>query len=176
MKSKSIARILAAFLLLTPALSGGAEESPGFSAGSVSRGTVRVSFRYPEECAVADEGDIGTCIYLTENEYVALMIPKAEQSGTAWVRGAIGDSGEITALSEHMNVFAVHGDANHRMSRLDVVEVGLDLPDGTGLVACAYAPYGSTGIYELLLTVLDSVTDTAALEEWLGTVWIPGLA
>ena len=31
-----------------------------------------------------------------------------------------------------MNVFAVHGDENHRMPYLDVVGIGVNLPDGTG--------------------------------------------
>ena len=45
--------------------------------------------------------------------------------------------------------------------------------DGTGLIVCAYCPYGHTEVYELLLTVLGSITDKAALKDWLNNVWIP---
>ncbi|MBO5534184.1 MAG: hypothetical protein J6B53_02140 [Clostridia bacterium] len=122
---------------------------------------------------IVDEGSIGTLVYLTESDYISLMIPKGKMSGTAAVHDYIGDFGEITELSETMNVFAVHGDENHRMPYLDVVEIGVNLPDGTGLIVCAYCPYGHTEVYELLLTVLGSITDTAVLEDWLNGVGIP---
>ena len=96
-------------------------------------------------------------------------------SGTAAVQDYIGDFGEITELSDSMNVFAVHGDENHLMSYMDVVEIGVNLPDGTDLIVCAYCPYGHTEVYELLLTVLGSITDTAALKDWLNGVWIPAV-
>ena len=59
------------------------------------------------------------------------------------------------------------------MPYLDVVEIGVNLPDSTSLVVCAYCPYGHTEVYELLLTVLESITDTTALEDWLNNIWIP---
>ena len=105
--------------------------------------------------------------------YITLMIPKGRMSRTAAVHDYIGDFGEITELSETMNVFAVHGDENRRMSYLDVVEIGANLPDGTGLIVCAYCPYGHTKVYDLLITVLSSITNTTVLENWLNNEWIP---
>ena len=92
---------------------------------------------------------------------------------TAAVIENIGDGEFVTELSENMNVFAVHGDTNHRMPGLDVVEAGINLPDGTGMVACTYCRYGHTEVYDLLLKILDSITDTTALKGWLENVWLP---
>ena len=173
MKSREISLLLTLIVALLPILSCNADEIPAMSTGYVSRGSTRVSFQYPAACEIVDEGSIGTLVYLSESDYISLMIPKGKMSGTAAVHDYIGDFGEITELSETMNVFAVHGDENHRMPYLDVVEIGVNLPDGTGLIVCAYCPYGHTEVYELLLTVLGSITDTAVLEDWLNGVWIP---
>ncbi len=173
MKSKAISLFLMLIVALLPLLHCIADEIPAMSTGHVSRGSTRVAFQYPGGCGIVDEGSIGTCVYLTESDYVTLMIPKGMLSGTAAVCDLIGDPGAITDLSDSMNVFAVHGDENHRMPYLDVVEIGVDLPDGTGVVVCAYCSYGHTEIYGLLLTVLGSITDPAALEEWLSAVWLP---
>lgn len=173
MKSRVISLLLALIVASLPILSCNADEIPAMSTGYVTRGSTRVSFQYPAACEIVDEGSIGTLVYLTESDYITLMIPKGRMSGTAAVHDYIGDFGEITELSETMNVFAVHGDENHRMPYLDVVEIGVNLPDGTGLIVCAYCPYGHTEVYELLLTVLGSITDTAVLEDWLNGVWIP---
>ena len=148
-------------------------ESQSVSTGFVSRGSVRIAFQYPTECEIVDEGSIGTSVYLNETDYVTLMIPKKKRSGTAAVFENIGDGEFVTELSENMNVFAVHGDTNHRMPGLDVVEAGINLPDGTGMVACTYCRYGHTEVYDLLLKILDSITDTTALKGWLENVWLP---
>ena len=148
-------------------------ESQSMSTGFVSRDSVRIAFQYPSECKIVDDGSIGTYIYLNETDYVTLMIPKKRQSGTAAVIDNIGDGELVTELSENMNVFAVHGDMNHRMPNLDVVETGINLPNGTGIVACTYCSYGQTEVYDLLLHILDSITDTTALKGWLENVWLP---
>ena len=173
MKSRGHSLLLMLIVALLPLLPCNADEMPDMVTGYVSRGSTRVAFQYPTDCEIVDEGSIGTYVYLTENDYVTLMIPKGRLSGTAAVHDYIGDFGEITELSETMNVFAVHGDENHRMSYLDVVEIGVNVPDGTGLIVCAYCPYGHTEVYDLLLTVLSSITNTTVLENWLNNVWIP---
>ena len=173
MKPRGLSLLLMLIVTLLPLLPCSADEMPGMTTGYVSRGSTRVAFQYPSGCEIVNEGSIGTYVYLTENDYVTLMIPKGKLSGTAAVHDYIGDFGEITELSDSMNVFAVHGDTNHRMPFLDVVEIGVNLPDGTGLVVCTYCPYGHTEVYDLLLTVLSSITDTTVLEEWLNNEWIP---
>ncbi len=173
MKSRGISLLLLLIVTLLPLLPCSADEMPDMTTDYVSRGSTHVAFQYPTGCKIVDEGSIGTYVYLTESDYVTLMIPKRKLSGTVAVHDYIGDFGEITELSDSMNVFAVHGDANHRMPYLDVVEIGVNLPDGTGLVVCTYCPYGHTEVYDLLLTVLASITDTTVLEDWLNDVWIP---
>ena len=168
---RNTAAVLLAIIIFSGVL---AEDSDILlSTACVSRGSNRVPFQYPEACRMVDEGSIGTYVYLTESDYVTLMIPKKNLSGTEAVREAIGDFGEILELSDSMNVFAVHGDENHRMPFLDVVEIGVNLPDGTGVMVCTYCPCGQTEVYDLLLTILDSMTDTAVLEDWLNDVWMP---
>ena len=173
MKSRVISLLLALIVALLPILPCNADEIPAMSTGYVSRGSTRVAFQYPAGCEIVDEGSIGTLLYLTESDYISLMIPKGKMSGTAAVHDYIGDFSEITELSETMNVFAVHGDENHRMSYLDVVEIGVNLLDGTGLIVCAYCPYGHTEVYDLLITVLSSITNTTVLDNWLNNEWIP---
>ena len=172
MKSRVITLLLTLIVALLPILPCNADEIPAMLTGYVSRSSTRVAFQYPAGCEIVDEGSIGTLVYLTESDYISLMIPKGKMSGTAAVHDYIGDFGEITELSETMNVFAVHGDENHRMPYLDVVEIGANHPDGTGLIVCAYCPYGHTEVYDLLITVLSSITNTTVLENWLNNVWI----
>ncbi|MBQ6528221.1 MAG: hypothetical protein IJI38_06825 [Clostridia bacterium] len=164
------------FPALTGSLSGMGAHSADrvrMSTGTVSRGSRRVTFQYPAECELVEEGSPGTIVRLNENEYVTLMIPGGNLSGTAAVHEMMGAVEEVRELSDSMNVSAVHGDLNHRMPYLDVVEIGINTADGTGIVACAYAMYGNTQIYDLLLTVLRSITDPEPLEKWLNEVWIP---
>ena len=170
---KGIRLLLMLIVTLLSILPSSADDISGTKTGYVSRGSTRVVFQCPGGCEIVDEGSIGTLVYLTESDYISLMIPKGKMSGTAAVHDYIGDFGEITELSETMNVFAVHGDENHRMPYLDVVEIGVNLPDGTGLMVCTYCSYSHTEVYELLLTVLESISDTAVLEDWLSNVWIP---
>ena len=141
--------------------------------GSVSRGSVTIPFRYPDGCEYEDEGSIGTLVHLNETDYVSLMIPKGKLTGTAAVHDYIGDSGEVTELSDRMNVFAVHGDENHRMPYLDVVEVGVNLPTGDNVIICAYSSYGNTAVYDLLMTIVHSMLDAEELDAWLVDTWIP---
>ena len=172
MKSRGLSLLLMLVVTLLHLLPCSADGTPDMTTGYVSRGSIRVAFQYPGVCEIVDEGSIGTYVYLTENDYVTLMIPKGKMSGTAAVHDYIGDFGEITELSDSMNVFAVHGDENHRMPYLDVVEIGVNLPDGTGLIVCAYCPNGHTEVYDLLITVLSSITNTTVLEDWLNNEWI----
>ena len=173
MRSRGISLLLMLIVTLLPLLPCSADDMPDTTTGYVCRGSTRVSFQYPSECEFVDEGSIGIYVYLNESEYITLMIPKRNLSGTSGVHDLIGDYGEIIELSETMNVFAVHGDGNHRMPYLDVAEIGVNLPDGSGVIVCAYCPYGRTEVYDLLLTVLGSMTDTTVLEDWLNNVWLP---
>ena len=136
-------------------------------------GAHQLCFRYPACCALTDEGKIGTFIALNDDEYIVLCFSQNGLNGTEQLRDYIGSAEHITVLSDSMHIFSVHGDDNHRMPWLDIVETGINLPDGAGLVATAFCRYGQTEVYDLLLTVLHSVTDTALMEDWLVQTWLP---
>ena len=89
MKSREISLLLTLIVALLPILSCNADEIPAMSTGYVSRGSTRVSFQYPAACEIVDEGSIGTLVYLTESDYISLMIPKGKMSGTASVHDCI---------------------------------------------------------------------------------------
>ena len=76
MKSRVISLLLTLIVALLPILPCNADEIPAMSTGYVSRGSTRVAFQYPAGCEIVDEGSIGTLVYLTESDYISLMIPK----------------------------------------------------------------------------------------------------
>ena len=89
MKSREISLLLTLIVALLPILSCNADEIPAMLTGYVSRGSTRVSFQYPAACEIVDEGSIGTLVYLTERDYVSLMIPKGKMYDTAAVHDYI---------------------------------------------------------------------------------------
>ena len=140
---------------------------------AVTNGVKTVSFLYPASCCIVDDGSLGVFVYLNGAEYVALSIPGRHVSGTEKLRENIGDDSKIRVLTDNMYVFAVHGDENHRRPDADIVCVGLNLPDGTGIIANADCRYGQTGIYPVLLNIVASMTDAEPLKVWLDEEWLP---
>ena len=57
--------------------------------------------------------------------------------------------------------------------RFVYVEVGLNLPGGVDVVVASQCRYGDTAVYDLLLTIVGSLTDAAPLQTWLEETWIP---
>ena len=55
------------------------------------------------------------------------------------------------------------------------VEGGLKLPGGVDVVVASQCLYGDTAVYDLLLTIVGSLTDAAPLQTWLEETWIPSL-
>ncbi len=171
MKRRITAIVLCLLLLLT--LVGHAEEEPRLVEGSATNGKQEVQFLYPETCAYLNEGKIGTFVYLDEDNYITLCVPKPGVTGVEDLHDVMGNVGEIIALSDDLQLSTVHGDTNHFMPDLDVVEIGINLSDGGNVVVCTFCPYGATEVYDLLLTVVSSMTDATLLEEWLTDEWIP---
>lgn len=58
-------------------------------------------------------------------------------------------------------------------NRFVYVEVGLNLPGGVDVVVASQCRYGDTAVYDLLLTIVGSLTDAAPLQTWLEKTWIP---
>ena len=171
MKRRITAIVLCLFLSLT--LAGHAEEEPRWVEGYVIRGSQRIAFLYPEGCEIEIEDSIGTAVFLDDGNYVALAIPRGGVSGVDDLLARMLDSEAIVRLSEDMHVCGVHGDDNHRMPYLDIVSIGINLPDGGNVGLAAFCDYGTTEVYDLLLTIVSSMTDAALLEEWLTNEWIP---
>ena len=152
-----------------------AEETNKLVSCVVTNGAKQAAFLYPDYCYIEDDDTLGVFVYLNDTDYVAISIPNRGLSGTEKLRENIGDDASIHVLTDDMNVFATHGDDNHHRPNVDIVAVGIDLPDGTGIIANAECNNGTTEIYDVLLTIVDSFTDASTLETWLADEWIPNV-
>lgn len=172
MKKKNVFPLIVmlCFLLMTGSL---ADEAAPLASYVVRNGARQASFSYPEGCYIFDDGSLGVFVYHDAASYVAVSIPGRGMSGTEKLRENIGDDRKILTLSNDICVFAVHGDDNHQRPHADIVCVGVNLPDGMGILANADCPAGQTAIYDVLLCIVDSLTDAAVLQEWLENEWMP---
>ena len=69
-----------------------------------------------------------------------------------------------------MQIFFFTLEEKWEEKRFAYVEVGLNLPGGVDAVV---APSAATAVYDLLLTIVGSLTDAAPLQTWLEETWIP---
>ena len=152
-------------LLIFPSMAT-AKEKP-LATAFATDGKTEIPFSYPEGLEVINEGRIGTTVYLDENNYVAVCVPGNNRSGTEALRDNMGDAAPVFSLSDDLHVAFVPNVDNHWMPRMDVINVSIDLPEGNGLVLSAFCEYGSTQVYDLLVTIVGSVTDAAPLAQWL---------
>ena len=169
---KRVLSALMALLLLIPA-AGSAEEAPMLLESYASRGARQVTFAYPEGCTVEVEDKIGTMVFMDDETYVVVVVTHKGSSGIDEIREAIGDSSLIFALTDDMHLYATHGIPNFPWMGSDIVEVGINLPGGVDVVVTAQCLYGDTAVYDLLLTIVASLTDAAPLQTWLEETWIP---
>jgi len=136
-----------------------------------------VKFCCPENYRIENDGDIGTLVYLNDTEYIAISIPKNGLTGVEQLHKNINSDDRIVALSDDLHVFAAHGEELLPFFKNnDIVEIALNLPDGTGIIANVFCDCGDTEIYDLLLVLLNSIADAPsleALENWLRQEWIP---
>ena len=150
---------------------------PATAEGYATTGGRRVTFRYPASCRMEYDDTIGTIVYLTDMDTVAVIVTKEGESGLERLRDNLFPQEDlIFSLSDSLHVFASHGDeygTSFFLRGKDVVEIGLNLPDGTGVIVNSFCDYGHTEIYDVLLTIFGSITDSAQLEAWLKDVWIP---
>ena len=169
---KRVLSALMALLLLIPAAAS-AEEAPMLLESYASRGARQVTFAYPEGCTVEVEDKIGTMVFMDDETYVVVVVTHKGSSGIDEIREAIGDSSLILTLSDDMQLYATHGIPNFPWMGSDIVEVGINLPGGVDVVVTAQCLYGDTAVYDLLLTIVASLTDAAPLQTWLEETWIP---
>ena len=162
MKKRVLAALMALLLLIPAAAS--AEEAPMLLESYASCGARQVTFAYPEGCTVDARDKVGT-----------LVVTKKGNSGIDEIQENIGDSSLILTLSDDMQLYATHGIPNFPWMGSDIVEVGINLPGGVDVVVTAQCLYGDTAVYDLLLTIVGSLTDAAPLQTWLEETWIPSL-
>lgn len=171
---KRVLSALMALLLLIPA-AGSAEEAPMLLESYASCGARQVTFAYPEGCTVDARDKVGTLVSIDENTSVSVVVTKKGNSGIDEIQENIGDSSLILTLSDDMQLYATHGIPNFPWMGSDIVEVGINLPGGVDVVVTAQCLYGDTAVYDLLLTIVASLTDAAPLQTWLEETWIPSL-
>lgn len=74
-----------------------------------------------------------------------------------------------------MQIFFFTLEEKWEEERFVYVEVGLNLPGGVDVVVASQCLYGDTAVYDLLLTIVGSLTDAASLQTWLEETWIPSV-
>ncbi len=192
---KSLSILLMLLVLLTSAACHAEEttqnpESVSKLAESyATNGHHEVWFSYPEECEVIVEGKIGTCVFLNETDYVAINLEPERYTLADYISEYEDnpDDGirllpecEINILSDEMAVVSIRNEyVGLAETYYDYVMVGVALPDGSFVAAMATCPSensAKTGVYDLFLTILNSMTDATPVENWLNDVWLPSAA
>ena len=172
---KTRCRVFAVALAMIFCVCACAEEISIQETYTVKDGSKEATFSYPQGCTIEDEGPpLGVIIRLDTENYIAVSIPQKNKTGTQKLLENIGDEQKIIQLTDEMHVFASHGESNHPMlSRLDIVEVGIDLGKHMGVIVNITCPYGQTEIYEAAMMIVESLTEDTAFSEWMTETWIP---
>lgn len=74
-----------------------------------------------------------------------------------------------------MQIFFFTLEEKWEEKRFVYVEVGLNLPGSVDVVVASQCLCEDTAVYDLLLTIVGSLTDAAPLQTWLEKTWIPSL-
>ncbi len=190
---KSLSILLMLLVLLTSATCHAEETTqnpesvPKLAESYVTNGHHEVWFSYPEECEVLVEGKVGTCVFLNETDYVAINLEPEHYTLADYISENEDDpdngirfvtESEIYVLSDDIAVVSIRDELIVR-TYLDYVKVGVALPDGSFVIVMAACPSensAETGVYDLLLTILNSMTDATPVENWLNDVWLPFVA
>ena len=151
------------------------DESTETTQYSIKNESKHITFTYPSYCSLEDEDSMGVIVRLDTLNYVSISIPRRNISGTRKLSDNIGDDTKILMLQDDIHIFAIHGDDNHHMPNVDIVEIGLNLPENTGLIVNVTAEYGHTEIYDVLMTIIKSLKDTDSFKKWLTEEWIPSV-
>ncbi len=149
-----------------------------------TNGHHEVWFSYPEECEAFVDGKVGTCVFLNKTDYVAINLEPERYTLADYISENEDDpddgvrfvtESEIYVLSDDIAVVSIR-DALIVRTYLDYVKVGVALPDGSFVIVMAACPSensAESGVYDLLLTILNSMTDATPVENWLNDVWLP---
>lgn len=148
--------------------------TPKLAETYATNGYREVTFSYPEGYYVLVDGKIGTFVHLNETDYVAIVVLDEGKNPVQDFNEKC-PSFPVTVLSDTLSVISFQ-DKYMVRRYYDGVEVGVTLADGSNLIVYASCLAGGTDIYDLLLTILNSMTDATPVEEWLNDVWLPSLA
>ncbi len=148
--------------------------TPKLAETYVTNGYREVIFSYPEEYYVLVDGEIGTFVHLNETDYVTIAVLDEGKNPVQYFNET-NPSLPVTVLSDTLSVISFQDEYIFR-KYYDGVEVGVTLADGSNLIAFAHCLAGNTELYDLLLTILNSMTDGSPVEEWLADVWLPAVA
>lgn len=151
-----------------------AESTPKLAETYATNGYREVTFSYPEGYYVLVDGKIGTFVHLNETDYVVIVVLDEGEDPVQRFNETRPDL-PVTVLSDALSVISFQDEYMVRRY-YDGVEVGVTLADGSNLIAYASCLTGGTDIYDLLLTILNSMTDATPVEEWLNDVWLPSIS
>ena len=147
---------------------------PPLSETSATNGVHEVTFSYPSELEIMQDGKAGTLVFLRDYVYVAVV---ALPEGITPVEDIVDKCGtdDLTILNDTLSIMSIHDEYGHGSKvHYDIVEVGVTLPNEPNVIIVATCLVGETDVYDLLLTVLSSmIDDITPVEEWLEEVWIP---
>lgn len=142
---------------------------------SVTDGSQTLDFQYPAGCALELQKSTEALVILNDDAYVAVVLMESGTDIEAWLRENKYPEAELVQLAENMHLLAYRNFTPIGLSfapPLDIVEVGLMLPDGMSVIVQSTCT-GGTEIYEVLTAVLASITDGQPLEAWLNDAWLP---
>lgn len=140
----------------------------------VTNGEENVFFSYPRGYTMINDDLCGTLVYIDDYNYVAVTMAREHQSGIETLHENMNNAKNCIALTDNMHLVAVRASDNHWMPRMDVVNIGINLPDGKGIVISAFAEEGRTDVYSLLLSIVASITEPAPLTQWINEQWVAG--
>lgn len=139
-------------------------------------GTRAVAFSYPAACQATPDGHFGTYIHLKDDAYVVVVLLEEGRSITQRFEETKAPETEIIQLAENLYLLPWLDNIGYGLPGwpvLDILEVGVALPDGRSIIVQSTFPDGDAGIYDVLLTILASITDATPLADWMTRIGLP---
>ncbi len=163
-------------LLMLLTLSATCLAEPLLAQALTVNGTRALAFSYPADCQATPDGHFGTYIHLKDDAYVVVVLLEEDTSITQRFEETKAPEMEIIQLAENLHLLPwldMTGYGLPGWPVLDILEVGVTLPDGRSVIVQSTCPDGDTGIYDVLLTILSSITDAAPLADWMTRIGLP---
>lgn len=178
---KVISLLLTLLLIWTSISCSLAEEAPSapneieMAEASLTDGTQTLAFQYPAGCTLEALKSTEALVTLNDDAEVAVVLMESGTDIAAWLQENKYPEAELVPLTENMHLLAYRNFTPVGLGfapPLDILEVGVTLPGGMGVIVQSTCTSGGTEIYEVLTAVLASITDAQPLEAWLNEVWL----